>query len=75
MASPSKQENAPEQNPSTIVNSVHPDPASSPQSDSIDALFHTEKADAVEDSLTSGRGKRATNDTPQAQRRRSTRNP
>ena len=62
MASPSKlstaQEIATEQNPSAIVTSTHHDPVSPPQSDSIDALFNTEKADAVEDSLTSERRKR-----------------
>jgi hypothetical protein len=50
---PTSQEIANEQNPSTAANPIHPDPASSPQSDSIDALFSTEAADAVVDSLTS----------------------
>ena len=56
MASPSKiptsQEIITEQNPSMIA-STHPDPASPPLSESIDALFNTEKANMVEDSLTS----------------------
>ena len=57
MASPSQiptsLEIAAEQNPSTAVDSTRPDPASSPQSDSIDALFSVEAADAVVDSPTS----------------------
>ena len=60
MASPSQiptsQEIAIEQNPSMVAVSTHPDPVSPHQSDSIDALFNTEKADVVEDSLTSERG-------------------
>ena len=55
MASPSKQENATEQNPTVMA--THTDPVSPPQSDSIDALFNMEKADVVEDSLTSERRK------------------
>jgi hypothetical protein len=41
-----------------MATSTHPDPALRLQSDSIDALFNTEKADVVEDSLTSERRKR-----------------
>ena len=61
MASPSKlptsHELAIEQNPSTAATSVHPDPVSPHQSDSIDALFNMETADVVEDSLTSEKKK------------------
>ena len=77
---PSSQEITAEQNP-PVVTSTHPDPASPPLSDSIDALFNTEKADSVADSLTSKGRKRdrdvneVTNGTSRAQRRRSTRNP
>ena len=76
---PTSQENLNDQNPSTAGNPIHPDPASPTQSDSIDTLFSTEAADAVVDSLTLEKGKRvreddgASDDTPPAQRRRSTR--
>ena len=85
MASPSQiptsQDIATEQIPSTTTVFTHPDPVSPHQSDSIDALFNTEKADVLEDSLTSKRGKQGregdgvTDDTPRAQRHCSTRNP
>jgi hypothetical protein len=74
---PSSQENVAEQNPSIAANPIHPDPASPPQSDSIDALFNMEAADVVVDSPALERKKRgregdgATVDTPLAQRRRS----
>ena len=81
MASPSQiptsQEIAAEQNPPTAANPIHPDPASPPQSDSIDALFNMEKGDVEEDSLTSEKRKRGregdgvADGTPRAQRRRS----
>ena len=84
MASPSKlpiSQETPIDHPPPGIASSHPDPASSPLSDSINALFNTEKADLVEDSLTSiGRkrdrdGDEATDGTPRAQHHRSTRNP
>ena len=85
MASPSRiltsQEIAAEQNPSPAANPIRPEPASPPQSDSIDALFSMEEADAVVDSPTSERKKRGreedsvAGDTPMTQRRRSARNP
>ena len=74
---PTPQENANGQNPSTAVNPIHPDPASSPQSDSIDALFSMEAADTVVDSPISESKKRGregdevAEETPRAQRRRS----
>jgi hypothetical protein len=78
---PSSQEKLDEQNPSTVANPTRPDPASPPQSDSIDALFSTEAADAVADSLTSEKKKRGregdevAEENLRAQRRRSARNP
>ena len=63
------------------MNPTHPDPASSPQSDSIDALFNMEKGDVEEDSITSEKRKRGregdgvVDETPRAQHRRSARNP
>ena len=81
MASPSKlstsQEIFTDQNPSVIA-STRPDLASPPLSDGIDALFNSEKADLVEDSLTSIErkqnwgGDEATDGTPRTHRRRST---
>ena len=85
MASSSQLPTSPEklndQNPSTAGNPIHPDPASSPQSNSIDAPFSTEAVDAVVDSLMSEGKKRGregdavVEETPQVQRRRFTRNP
>ena len=78
---PFSQEKLNEQNPSTVANPTHPDPASPPQSDSIDALFSTEAADAVADSLTSEKKKRGragdevAEENLRAKRRRSARNP
>ena len=61
MASPSQiptsLEIAAEQNPSTAADSTRPEPVSPPQSDSIDALFSVDAADAVVDSLTSEKKK------------------
>ena len=63
------------------MNPIHPNPASPPQSDSIDALFSMEAADVVVDSLMSEGKKRGregdavVEETPQVQRRRFTRNP
>ena len=74
---PISQEISAKQNPHTMA-STHPDPASPPLSNSIDALFNTEKADMVEDSLTSivrkrSRGGDETSEgTPLAQHRRFT---
>ena len=78
---PSSPEQLDERNPSTVANPTRPDPASSPQSDSIDALFSMEAADAVVDSPTSEKKKRGreedgvASDPPMTQRRRFTRNP
>ena len=78
---PTFQENAAEQNPLAMATSTYLDPVSPPQSDSNDALFNMEKGDVEEDSLTSEKRKRGregdevADETPQAQRRRSTRNP
>ena len=52
-----------------MITSTHPDLVSPPLSDSIDALFNAEKADMVEDSLTSigrkrGRGGDETSGVP-----------